>query len=403
MKDGRLHVVAWGFFGIGNIGNEGTLAGCLAYLREHHPDVGVTCLAVDPVVTEREHDIPARQLMTFRADPARHGLLLNGIKAASRVWDVPRTLALMRGVDVLVVPGTGILETELIPSPWGLAYWLFLAALSCRLHGGRVVLASVGAHPPQHPVTRQLYRWILRLSDYHSFRDQRSADAMRALDDSREAPVVPDLTFALPTPAPVPVRPGHVVVGVMSYDGTSPDPADQAAVRERYREGITRLVLHLVDAQRTVTLLTGDVHDQAVAGTVAAAVRHARPELGHEALGVSSANSLEEIMAEIAPAEVAVASRFHNLICALKLAKPTVSLSYAAKNADLLAEFELEEFSQPVDGFDVALLIEQVAEVVRRHPSRKERMLATLERSTAAVQQQYRRLSDEFFTSRSRP
>ena len=42
-------------------------------------------------------------------------------------------------------------------------------------------------------------------------------------------------------------------------------------------------------------------------------------------------------------AEVVIASRFHNLICALRLARPTVSVGYAAKNRHLMEALGLDE------------------------------------------------------------
>lgn len=400
MKDGQLHVTAWGFFGIGNLGNEGSLATFLAYLRQRHPDAVVTCLAVDAEATERQHGVRARQLMTYRADPSRRGHLVDMVKAASRAVDIPRTFLLLRGVDVLVVPGTGVLETELTPSPWGLAYWLFLAVLCCRLNGGRTVLASVGAQRPPNPLTRQLYRWTVALSDYCSARDARSAEVLRELRTSTEVVLVPDLTFAAPMGATAPVRRGHVVVGVMSYDGAASAGAARAALRGRYHDSMTRFVLGLVDAGRSVTLLIGDAHDLEVASGVETAVRRVRPLLG-DRLAVSPAGSLDEIQAEMTQAELVVASRFHNLVCALKLAKPTISLSYADKNVDLLAEFGLAEFSQPIDGFDADLLAQQADQVVATQPERQDVVRRTLERLAADVMRQLQRLSETYLVTPS--
>ena len=43
-------------------------------------------------------------------------------------------------------------------------------------------------------------------------------------------------------------------------------------------------------------------------------------------------------------AEVVIASRFHNLICALRLARPTVSVGYASKNRHLMQALGLDEY-----------------------------------------------------------
>ena len=72
------------------------------------------------------------------------------------------------------------------------------------------------------------------------------------------------------------------------------------------------------------------------------------------------ADSLSVLMAEMAEAEVVVASRFHNVVCALKARRPVVSLGYAGKNADLLADFGLSGYDQPIDAFDVDRVLAQV-------------------------------------------
>ena len=58
-----------------------------------------------------------------------------------------------------------------------------------------------------------------------------------------------------------------------------------------------------------------------------------------------------------------VATRYHNILCALKLAKPTVSIGYATKCDVLMADMGLSSFCQPVKSFDVARLIEQFKEL----------------------------------------
>jgi polysaccharide pyruvyl transferase WcaK-like protein len=106
-------------------------------------------------------------------------------------------------------------------------------------------------------------------------------------------------------------------------------------------------------------------------------------------------------MSEMAVAEVVVASRFHNLICALKLGKPTVSLGYAGKNARLLSDFGLGEFSQVIDSFDVDLLVDQIAEVKRRRATLERHFNETLRRYDEQLSEQFRRLSVELLAWRA--
>jgi polysaccharide pyruvyl transferase WcaK-like protein len=379
MTGPSLRVATYGYFGMGNIGNEGSLTAFLGLLRERYPHADVTCFAADPEAVRREHGIAATRLMAFRPSGEGGGLLVNAVKAVSRLWDVPRTFAMTRDVDVLVMPGTGPLETSLNTSPLGLPYWLFLAALSCRLRRRKVALVSIGAEYADNPATRWLYRWTVRLSDYCSLRDEASRDAVRAMGVRRRLDgVFPDLAFALPAPPERPQRAGHVVVGVMEYDGSPDDPRRGPAVVRAYVDKMSRLLTRLTDQGCTATLVVGDVADLGLSAEIEEAVRSARPSLPPDALSVSPAGTMHEIMAEMAEAQVVVASRFHNLICALKLARPTVSLGYAGKSARLMEELGLGDFCQRADDFDVDRLVEQVAEVQKVQPSVETHMKETL-------------------------
>ena len=51
-----------------------------------------------------------------------------------------------------------------------------------------------------------------------------------------------------------------------------------------------------------------------------------------------------------------VATRFHNLIFALKLAKPTIALSYARKIDSLMGDLGLGEYCLPAGSIDVEAL-----------------------------------------------
>lgn len=398
MRATTLRVATYGYFGMGNVGNEGSLAAFLAYMRDAHPEAAVSCFAADAQAVSRDHGVPATRLMAYRPAPGSNGLRVRVTKAASRLWDVPRTFRMMRDVDVLVVPGTGVLETQLVATPWGLPLWLFLAALSCRLRGRSVVLVSVGAEEAAHPVTRRLYRWTVRLSHYCSYRDEGSRLAVRAMGVTGElGEVFPDLAFSLATPSGSSERPGHVVIGVMAYSGPPDDPERGPARVRTYVEHMAQLVTRLVDDGRTVTMVIGDLADLSLAEEIADRVATVRPGTAGTRVAVSKADSLDDIMTEMGEAEVVVASRFHNVICALKMRRPTVSLGYAGKNARLLDEFGLGGFTQPLESFDVDELVSQMAEVRRRQPAAEPVMESALHRFGQGLEDQFRRLSAEFF------
>ena len=71
-------------------------------------------------------------------------------------------------------------------------------------------------------------------------------------------------------------------------------------------------------------------------------------------------------MRAMAPVGTVVATRYHNVMCALKLSKPTMSIGYAAKHDVLMADMGLSEFCQSARSLDVGRLIEQFTELESR-------------------------------------
>ena len=124
-----------------------------------------------------------------------------------------------------------------------------------------------------------------------------------------------------------------------------------------YRERMTTVVGRLVAAGRSVTLVVGDEADLELARRIASEVPRGP---GDPEVLVSAARTQAEVMAEMAAAEVVVASRFHNVLGGLLVGRPTVSLSYAPKNQELQSAFGLDGFDLPMTVFDADALIAQV-------------------------------------------
>ena len=68
----------------------------------------------------------------------------------------------------------------------------------------------------------------------------------------------------------------------------------------------------------------------------------------------------------VAGVDLVVASRFHNLLCALKVGVPTLSISYARKNDVLQASMGLGDFCHPAAEIDFDRLVAQFRELDRR-------------------------------------
>lgn len=393
-------IALYGYFGMGNIGNEGSLEAMLLYLRGAHPEASLRCFSVDPETVHRDHGITANRLMTARlttpGSTARRGPVTVLRLAAGRAWDLPRTFWLMRHVDVLVVPGMGVLETRLLKSPLGLPYWLFLAVASCRIRGGRVALIGVGVEAAAHPVTRWLYRWTVRMADHVSFRDARSARAAEEMGaPGRPGTVHPDLAFRLPTPERATITSGRVVIGVMAFGGSPGDPDRSQRSAARYLDRMAAVVCRFVDDGRTVSLVVGDLADRKLCREIRQRALADRPSLSEGVVQVSEASTMSELMAVMAGADAVVASRFHNVIAALKLCLPTVAVGYSLKHEDLLEEFGLPGRQVSIESFEADELVDLVNTAVREQPLVEMAMKDALRWTEDRLAQHLRHLSEE--------
>ncbi|MFG3041955.1 polysaccharide pyruvyl transferase family protein [Streptomyces sp. NPDC048330] len=379
-------VGVFGLLGSGNLGNDGSLEAVLGYLRDDHPDALVDALCGGPEVVTARYGIPATRLHWYRGEyrtASRAGAVAG--KGLGKLVDVVRTAAWVRRHDVVIVPGMGVLEATLPLRPWGFPYSLFLLCATGRLLGTRVALVGVGAGAINDRPTRALVRWSARLAAHRSYRDALSRDAMRAMGvDTARDEVHPDLAFALPTPpSHTPSGPpGRVCVGVMAFRGGNDDRARAEEIHRRYLDGTTRFVRALVEDGRPVRLLTGDACDEPV---VAAILRAVDSPL----VTAAETASLADLMREAAAADAVVATRYHNLVCALKAGTPTLALSYAAKSDALMAGMGLDAYCHPAREVDADRLLDQFRALEKNAPELR-RTLA--ERNAAAA----RRLAHQF-------
>ncbi|MEU1818333.1 polysaccharide pyruvyl transferase family protein [Streptomyces roseifaciens] len=376
----------FGLLGSGNLGNDGSLEAVLGYLRAEHPGAVVDALCGGPEVVAARYGIPATRLHWYRGEyrtASRAGAV--AAKGLGKIVDAVRTAAWVRRHDVVIVPGMGVLEATLPLRPWGFPYALFLLCATGRLSGTRVALVGVGAAAIGNRPTRALVRWSAKLAAYRSYRDALSRDAMREMGvDTAHDEVYPDLAFALPVPPPPDPSgpPGPVCVGVMDFHGGDDDRARAEEIHRRYLDGTTRFVRALVKDGRPVRLLTGDEVDAPVVAAILDAV-------DSPLVTVAEAASLTDLMKEMAAAGTVVATRYHNLICALKVGTPTLALSYAAKSDALMARMGLGTYCHPAREVDADRLLEQFRELEKRSAQLRKTLA---ERNQVAA----RRLEDQF-------
>lgn len=358
-----------GQFGSGNSGNDGTLEAAIQPFRRSWPAAELVCICPGTMVVARRYLVRAIGI----GAPSREEVPTG--KLGARLFNIQRRarnlawpFARMRQFDAIIIAGTGILD-DFCETPWGWPYVILRWCLAARLNRVPVYFVSIGAGPIRNPLSRLFMKTAARIATYRSYRDGLSRDFMTAIGiDTRNDDVTCDLAFGLDRPeAPARAASGRLCVGVgiMNYTGWRKHASGDATVYDTYLTKMHAFVTWLLDEGMQVRLLTGDAADRK-------SVRDLMDVLGDAAanpdLSAEPTESLGELMTQIAETDIVVATRYHNVVCALKMGRPTISLGYAEKNDELLRRTGLGAYCHHVETFDVESLKRQVETMIgQRH------------------------------------
>ncbi len=359
-----------GLFGCVNFGNDGQLASAKAVLRNMWPDAELACICVNPEKVEQEQGIRGIWINWSGYE----GQFFEKIdrycfKSLRRALNIIRTFKTVRQFDAIVVPGTGALCDYRV-DPFGAVYWIFRWCLAARACGVKICLVNVSAGPIERPLSRWMLTQVARFASYRSYRDLYSSRFVAELgvDTSRDN-IYPDIVFRLPCPETearilAPGQPSAVGVGLMWYNGWQGHRNPRQDIYENYLTQMSGFVCWLLEHGHPVRLLIGESTDEAIVDLIKERVENytALHPL-QAALTAEPIHSLHTLMLEIAQTDIVVASRYHNLICAMKMGRPTISVGYAARHEDLMEGAGMRQFCQHIDTVKLERLIEDFTEI----------------------------------------
>lgn len=404
----RRTIALFGIFGVQNIGNECTLQAMLHNVRQRLPDAEIYSICYEPQDTTRRHQVTAlpirsrysRVVQSVRPARPRNRLvrLLRRLfrRLPDELLDWFRAFKTLRGTDLLVMTGTGML-TDYSTSSFGYPYDVFKWTIAAKLARCKVRFVGIGVGPIYERLSRVFIKCALTVADYRSFRDEQSKTRLGKLGfDAAKDPVFPDLAFSLPQS----IFPSHanhtrrertVGLGVMRYvDPHTTPPHEGQAAYEAYLDKMSDFTVWLLEHNYKVRILQGDSkYDTSVRKDLRAKLekRGFRYENGIIDEDIAS---VEDLLAQLDQADVVVSPRFHNLILALMLNKPVISLSYDPKNDTLLQGFGLGKYCQPVDKVDVDLLIDQFIDLEARIDEITPSLRQSVNAYRGLLEEQYR-------------
>jgi polysaccharide pyruvyl transferase WcaK-like protein len=363
-------IALFGLFGIGNIGNEATLRAGIGLVKRRFPLAELVVVCPAPHAVNEQHGVEAVSIATGGRCPTT----LDGwrpLRLVGRATSEPlRWLSIFRflkSVDAVVVPGTGILDdmkTRPNQTPSDLFRWTMLARLAHRPW----LMIGVGAGPIDNKASRWLMRCAVRRSTRVTYRDEGSRAFMSSLGVPEEPQSVqPDLAFALPRPPDV--RSGRsgeplIGLGVMAYKGwRAMEDAEEREIFSRYVDAMVQVALLLLQRRYTIRLLVGESVDSAATERLLAALRAERGVGSSLGVEIDRIETMDDLLQQVAFTDAVIATRFHNVVAALMVGRPVVSIGYANKNRELMSAFGLAEHCFDVDSFDPVEVVDHLDRV----------------------------------------
>jgi polysaccharide pyruvyl transferase WcaK-like protein len=300
----------------------------------------------------------------------------------------------LKGTDVLIIPGTGLLTDAYCLKSWG-PYSMFKWSLIAKLRGCKLLFVSVGAGPIYGRLGRFLVKTALALADFRSYRDTSTLRYLESIGClSSNARVYPDLAFSLPESViaheDVKSRPRSVVgLGLMEYAGRYSVERPSAAIYRNYLESLVILVRWLLAREYDVRLLIGDVGDRPVTQEFKCLLKERLLVYDAGRIIDEPVDSVEQLLSQLAGTDLVVATRFHNVLLALLSNKPVISISFHHKCASLMSEMGLSEYCHDINCLDAGRLIEQFQDVERNAEKLKPLIRQKVEQSRKALDEQY--------------
>jgi len=406
----RHRIGLFGHFGDINFGNESTLQSLLYHLRRNLPNSEITCICTNPSAAGRAYGIATLPMNGLVLKPLwlrRNSLarfvrrLVVGIPSEPYRW--LQALRALKRMDALIVAGTGLLTDLSGLLNWG-PYSVFKWSLMARVCRCKLLFVSVGAGPVYGPAGRFLVKAALRLANFRSYRDAATKQFLTDLGiQTRDDRVYPDLAFSLPKSAiPTdPVRRGArpiVGLGLMLYAGRQSVDRPSEAVYADYLESLVVFVRWLLAHDYDVRLLTGDICDRPAVGHFVELLKE-RSVLYEEGRIIDDpVLSVEHLLWQLSNTDVVVATRFHNVLLALLLNKPAISISFHQKCDSLMSAMGLSEYCQDIKHLGSERLIEQFCELQKNAPWLKSLIEEKTEQFRNDLDDQYNVIFKEILT-----
>jgi polysaccharide pyruvyl transferase WcaK-like protein len=180
-----------------------------------------------------------------------------------------------------------------------------------------------------------------------------------------------------------------VGLGLMEYAGRYSNENPSQAVYSGYLEKLAAFGAWLVSHEYDIRLLIGDSGDRSATEVFKVQLK-ARLGASAEARVVDHPiGSVDQLLGQLAATDIVVATRFHNVLFALLLEKPVISISFHEKCSSLMRQMRLSEFCLNMGEFSAGCLIEKFSDLEKNANRIRVLIKQRTEEFRAALDEQY--------------
>jgi polysaccharide pyruvyl transferase WcaK-like protein len=395
-------IAFYGFFGQGNLGNECTLQGIIYNARKYFPHAEFKCICSGPKDASVRHNIPAFPMREMpdgvwsgQKNPLVRIIGKVLIRAPIELLRWIKAVKTLKGTHMLIIPGTGLL-TDAYTSSFGWPYEIFKWSLIAKLCRCKLLYVSVGAGPIYRTLSKWFIRLALSLANFRSYRDNSTMKYLKGIGfPTNNDRIYPDLAFNL-SEALIPHGENQkrhravVGIGLMSYVGKLSAEKPNYAIYQAYLEKLVMFVRWLLAHEYDVRLLIGDVvYDRSVRQEFRDLLKEHSSTYNEGRIIDEPIFSVEHLLSQAAATDVVVATRFHNVLLALILNKPVISISFHHKCVSLMSEMGLSEYCQDINQLDVDRLVEQFCDLEKNAEKLRSLTKQKTEEFRRALDEQY--------------
>jgi polysaccharide pyruvyl transferase WcaK-like protein len=277
---------------------------------------------------------------------------------------------------------------------WG-PYNLFKWSVMARMCRCKVFFVSVGAGPVYSVLGKYFVKSALSLADFRSYRDNASLNYLKGIGFPINSDrIYPDLVFSFPE-AMLPhdsdegTKRSTVGLGLMPYAGKYSSATAGDGIYREYLKNLVAFARWLLTHDYDIRLLVGDLGDGAALEQFKSLLKASWGAYDGKRIINQPAVSVEQLLPQIAATDIIVATRFHNIVLALLLNRPVISISFHHKCASLMEEMGLTEYCHDINHMNAERLIEQFQDVEHNADRLKPVIRQKVEQARKALDEQY--------------